>query len=64
MRLGPFNFALERFGFNVHGLDNGYSGLHNVSFMPQYIKKQINSEANFHFGDITKILNLIMATFL
>ena len=47
-------FALERFGFSVHGLDNGYSGLHNVSFMPQYIKKQINSEANFHFGDITK----------
>lgn len=47
-------FALEKLGFNVTGIDNGYSGLRLVSLIPEKIKKSINSNAQFVLGDITK----------
>lgn len=47
-------FALEKLGFNVCGIDNGYSGLRLVSALPQKIKESINSNAQFVLGDITR----------
>ncbi len=47
-------FALEKLGFHVTGIDNGYSGLRSVSLLPEKIKKSIQSNAQFVIGDITK----------
>jgi len=50
-------FALEKLGFHVTGIDNGYSGLRSVSLLPEKIKKSIQSNAQFVIGDITKKTN-------
>lgn len=47
-------FALEKLGFHVTGIDNGYSGLRSVSLLPNKVKKSIKSNAQFIIGDITK----------
>ncbi|MDA9927362.1 class I SAM-dependent methyltransferase [Gammaproteobacteria bacterium] len=47
-------FALEKLGFNILGIDNGYSGLRNISILPQEIKEYLGSNAEFIQGDITK----------
>jgi ubiquinone/menaquinone biosynthesis C-methylase UbiE len=46
--------ALEKFGLDVYGIDNGYSGIKNVSSYPLEIAKLSNSNANFIVGDISK----------
>ena len=47
-------FALESLGFEAYGIDNGYSGLKDISFLPKHIGKNIGSSAKFAVGDITK----------
>lgn len=47
-------FALEKLGFDVTGIDNGYSGLRSVSLLPEKVQKTINSNVKFTVGDITK----------
>ena len=56
---GHSMFALEKLGFNVTGIDNGYSGLRNISTLPESIKESIGSSVKFTIGDITKNTSVI-----
>ena len=46
-------FALEKLGLQVFGIDNGYSGIKNVSSFPVENAKVLKSNAQFINGDIT-----------
>lgn len=46
--------ALESFGLDVYGIDNGYSGIKEVSSYPKEVSAIFHSKANFVIGDITK----------
>jgi len=47
-------FALEKLGLKVFGIDNGYSGIKDVSSLPLKNAKILESNAKFINGDITK----------
>lgn len=47
-------FAFEHLGFQVSGVDNGYSGLVDANPLPDYLKTQTGSHVSFHHGDITQ----------
>ena len=54
MNQAAIQFCTGIFWYEAYGIDNGYSGLKDISFLPKHIGKNIGSSAKFAVGDITK----------